>query len=107
MGASKKATAGQGFDQAYYQQGNIGLQVPFFVVGVFMQFVLEVAGAGGAWWGMSEVWKWRGAKTNDPSFTNDRIRYVSNTVFSLGMIRMLFRYAPDWGIAQALVDPHA
>lgn len=78
-----------------------------FTLGIFLQWVLEVAGAGGAWWGMSEVWKMRGAKTSDPQESNDRIRIVSNVVFAVAAIRMIFRYAPNWGIKQALVDPHA
>lgn len=78
-----------------------------FTIGIVMQFILEVAGAGGAWWGMSEVWKMRGAKTNDPAESNDRLRIVANIVFSVGAIRMLFRYAPGWNIKVALVDPHA
>jgi len=78
-----------------------------FTVGFVLQWILEVAGAGGAIWGMSEVWKMRGGKTSDPQESNDRLRVASNIVFALGLFRMLFRYAPNWGIKQALVDPHA
>merc|ERR1712157_358216 len=34
-----------------------------FLLGFFLQWVLEVLGAGGATWGMSEVWKLRGERT--------------------------------------------
>jgi len=86
---------------------NHKMELLSFTMGVLLQWILEVAGAGGAIWGMSEVWKMRGAKTFDGQITNDRLRIVANIVFALGMIRMVFRYAPNWGIKQALVDPHA
>jgi len=78
-----------------------------FTIGIFMQFILEVLGAGGAVWGMSEVWKMRGAKAPPGAESNDRLRIPANIVFSLGAVRFFFRYAPDWGMKQALVDPHA
>merc|ERR1711994_1030974 len=64
-----------------------------FLVGVWMQFVLEVLGAGGAWWGMSEVWGWRGySQKTRGQLTNDRLRYVSNIVFAIACIRMAEKY---------------
>lgn len=77
-----------------------------FTIGIFMQFILEVLGAGGAIWGMSEVWGMRGYAHNDPGGSNDRLRIAANIVFTLGATRMFFRYAPDWGMKQALVNPH-
>lgn len=83
------------------------LEMVMFLVGVFLQFVLEVLGAGGAIWGMSEVWNMRGGKTDDPALTNDNLRWAANVVFCLGFIRVMFRYAPETSWAQAIVDPQA
>jgi len=81
------------------------LEMFMFLLGVFLQFVLEVLGAGGAIWGMSEVWNMRGGKTDDPVQTNDNLRWAANIVFCLGFIRVMFRYAPETSWAQAIVDP--
>jgi len=82
-------------------------EVFFFVVGVFMQFVLEVLGAGGAIWGMSEVWHMRGGTNNRMPQSATDMRWCSNVVFCLGFIRFFFRYGPENAFQQALVDPQA
>jgi len=99
-GASKKETQPQSLNE------NCGFEVAFFLVGVFMQWTLEVAGAGGAWWGMSEVWGARGYSHETPVESNDRLRYVSNTVFCIALIRMICHYFPDHPVNVAFVDPH-
>jgi len=82
------------------------LECLMFVVGVFMQWILEVAGAGGAFWGMSEVWGWRGYSQGDKAQeTNDRLRYVCNIVFGLACIRMLEKYVPENDHHQAMLSP--
>merc|ERR1712241_1217046 len=71
------------------------LEACFFLLGVFMQFVLEVLGAGGAWWGMSEVWGMRGySKLERGMITNDKVRPVSNIVFAVACFRMAEKYMP-------------
>jgi len=81
------------------------MQVLFFIVGVFLQWTLEVLGAGGAIWGMSEVWHLRGGTTSDAIGTNDDLRIPANIVFVLGFIRMFFRYSPPAPLKTAVVDP--
>jgi len=81
------------------------MQILFFIVGVFLQWTLEVLGAGGAIWGMSEVWHLRGGTTSDPIGTNDDFRIPANIVFVLGFIRMFFRYSPDSPLKNAVVGP--
>jgi len=81
------------------------MQILFFIVGVFLQWTLEVLGAGGAIWGMSEVWHIRGGTTDDPMGTNDDLRIPANIVFVLGFIRMFFRYSPASPLKNAVVDP--
>jgi len=77
-----------------------------FVLGFFLQFVLEVLGAGGASWGMSEVWKLRGGRTEDPYQTNHDFRWVANTIFTIGIFRMAQKYCPDHGVHKAMNAPH-
>lgn len=81
------------------------MEVLFFVVGFFLQFVLEVLGAGGAIWGMSEVWHMRGGSNANPFQTNEDLTIPSNIVFALGFIRMICRYTPPNPMAEALVSP--
>lgn len=81
------------------------MQILFFIVGVFLQWTLEVLGAGGAIWGMSEVWHMRGGSTSDPEGTNDDLRIPANIVFVLGFIRMFFRYSSDSALKSAIVGP--
>jgi len=83
------------------------MQILFFVVGIFLQWTLEVLGAGGAVWGMSEVWHIRGGTNKDPDGTNDALRIPANIVFVLGFIRMFFRYSPPSPLKNAVVDPQA
>jgi len=83
------------------------MQIIFFIVGVFLQWTLEVLGAGGAIWGMSEVWHLRGDTTEDPIGTNDELRIPANIVFVLGFIRMFFRYSSPSALKDAVVDPQA
>jgi len=78
-----------------------------WVIGVFMQFDLEVLGAGGAWWGMSEVWGWRGySQLEKGQETNDQLRYVSNIVFAIACVRMAEKYLPMNGHHNAMLSPH-
>jgi len=79
--------------------------VIFFIVGVFLQWTLEVLGAGGAIWGMSEVWHMRGDTNADPTGSNDDLRIPANIVFVLGFIRMFFRYSQNTPLKSAVVDP--
>merc|ERR1719410_2855022 len=72
-----------------------------------MQFVLEVLGAGGAIWGMSEVWHMRGGTNHRMPQSATDMRWASNCVFCLGFIRFFFRYGPENSFQQALVDPQA
>jgi len=81
------------------------MQIFFFLVGVFLQWTLEVLGAGGAIWGMSEVWHLRGDTTTDPIGTNDELRIPANIVFCLGFVRMFFRYSSDSALKNSIVDP--
>jgi len=81
------------------------MQIVFFIVGVFLQWTLEVLGAGGAIWGMSEVWHMRGGTNDDPVGSNDTFRIPANIVFVLGFIRMFFRYSSPSGLKTAIVDP--
>jgi len=83
------------------------MQILFFVVGIFLQWTLEVLGAGGAIWGMSEVWHLRGGTNDEPYQSNDDLRIPANIVFVLGFIRMFFRYSQDTDLKTAIVDPHA
>merc|ERR1719461_388259 len=82
------------------------LECMTFVVGVFLQWILECAGAGGAWWGMSEVWGMRGYSQSDPMGTNDNLRPVSNVVFGISCIRLIQRYLEPNDINTAMVSPH-
>lgn len=83
------------------------MEILFFVIGVFLQWTLEVLGAGGAVWGMSEVWHMRGSTNANPGIggTDDDITIPANIVFSLGFLRLLCRYAPPSALCQAIVDP--
>lgn len=81
------------------------MQVLFFIVGVFLQWTLEVLGAGGAIWGMSEVWHMRGDTNDDPWGANDDLRIPANIVFVLGFIRLFFRYSKNTPLKAAIVDP--
>jgi len=81
------------------------MQILFFIVGVFLQWTLEVLGAGGAIWGMSEVWHMRGDTNDNPFESNQDLRIPANIVFVLGFIRMFFRYSEDTGLKVAIVDP--
>lgn len=85
-----------------------GVEAIMFILGVLLQWVLEVLGAGGACWGMSEVWHLRGdtVKGGDAAGSNHDLRYVANVVFCLGFIRMFMKYGPDNGMAQAFNAPH-
>jgi len=83
------------------------MQILFFIVGIFLQWTLEVLGAGGAIWGMSEVWHLRGATHLLPLGSNNDLRIPANIVFVLGFIRMFFRYSQDNDLKTAIVDPHA
>jgi len=78
-----------------------------FLLGFFLQWVLECLGAGGASWGMSEVWKLRAGKTDDPSGTNHDFRWVANTIFVIGLFRMAQKYCPDHNVHTAMNAPHA
>jgi len=77
-----------------------------FLLGFFLQWVLEVLGAGGASWGMSEVWKLRAGKTSDPWQTNNDFRWVANTIFTIGLFRMAQKYCPDHAVHVAMNAPH-
>jgi len=81
------------------------MQILFFIVGVFLQWTLEVLGAGGAIWGMSEVWHLRGGTNDDPKGSNDDLRIPANIVFVMGFIRMFFRYSQASPLKNAVVDP--
>jgi len=83
------------------------MQILFFIVGVFLQWTLEVLGAGGAVWGMGEVWHLRGDTTDSPYQTNDDLRIPANIVFVMGFIRMFFRYSQETGLKSAVVSPDA
>merc|ERR1719499_518015 len=81
-------------DPKYYTPtGILTFEAFFFLLGVFFTFVLEVAGAGGAWWGMSEVWQMRGYGRDvccgDGLATNHEFRWVANAVFVIAAIRMI------------------
>lgn len=78
-----------------------------FILGFFLQFVLEVLGAGGASWGMSEVWKLRGPRTDDAWQTNHDFRWVANVIFTIGLFRMAQKYCPDHGVHVAMNGPDA
>lgn len=81
------------------------MQILFFIVGIFLQWTLEVLGAGGAIWGMSEVWHLRGDTNDSPYQSNDDLRIPANIVFVLGFIRMFFRYSQNTPLKAAIVDP--
>jgi len=99
--ARRKAQGGQ----AYSAQGTFALEIPFFILGVFLQWVLEVLGAGGATWGMSEVWHLRGDTSYDAVKCNNDFRWVANVTFCVGIIRMLQKYCPPHGIHNAMLGP--
>merc|ERR1719443_664935 len=99
-GASKRS------GQEHNPQGAFICEIPFFILGVFLQWVLEVLGAGGATWGMSEVWNVRGDNTDDPWQTNHDFRWVANTIFTIGLFRMAQKYCPDHGVHKAMNAPH-
>jgi len=83
------------------------MEILFFLVGLFLQWTLEVLGAGGAVWGMSEVWHLRGGTNPSPESSNDDLTNPANVVFALGFLRMLCRFAPPSALCQAIVDPQA
>jgi len=94
-------------EQGYSDQGMIALEVPVFIVGVFLQWVLEVLGAGGATWGMSEVWHLRGGTVSGktPHAANTDFRWVANVTFCIGAIRMLQKYCPPHDVHKAMLSP--
>jgi len=100
-GGKKRRAQGAG----YSDDGMFALEIPFFILGVFLQWVLEVLGAGGATWGMSEVWHLRGDTSYDAAKCNNDFRWVANVVFSMGIIRMLQKYCPDHGVHKAMLGP--
>merc|ERR1719510_525675 len=81
----------------YSEDGMFALEIPFFILGVFLQWVLEVLGAGGATWGMSEVWHMRGGTVSngDAHGSNTKLRWVANIVFTIGAFRMMQKYCPE------------
>jgi len=92
----------------YKSQDSLTMMAEFlgFILGFFLQWVLEVLGAGGASWGMSEVWNLRGDNTDDPWQTNHDFRWVANTIFTIGLFRMAQKYCPDHGVHKAMNAPH-
>jgi hypothetical protein len=67
--------------------------------------VLECLGAGGASWGMSEVWNLRADNTHDPAQTNHDFRWVANVIFIMGLFRMCQKYCPDHPMHTAMNAP--
>jgi hypothetical protein len=87
--------------------GMAALEFVGFIMGIFLQWVLEVLGAGGASWGMSEVWNLRADNTSDPAVTNHNYRWVANVIFVMGIFRMAQKYCPAHDVHEAMLSPQA